>query len=425
VPAQWHVCHAIGFPLTKTLATTMAASAPLQILLFRHAQDESSAPFEEAVVRAFQGGKDVGGYVATGEDLGVQLKVFSDAPSDPAAEVLDSFCHTLTLVLADTALVHRDRQALHDWLAACWARSDASRGRHRMIVIPMEERIGAQFSSLPGLETLQTRPVQTLGEYAIRPAMVGLLALHEARVLLAEGLGQRDTSGQPAGRLRLFISHAKIDGLPLAQALQHQIKSIGWLSSFYDAEDLPPGCNWQQELERGVGSSLIVILRTEIYDSRHWCQMEVRWADEYAAPAVLVEARTGLNHPAAALPFGRAPTVRIPDGNLLRVLFLALREGLKFLLFERMVEEMKRTKALPDGIELRVFCFPPSMRALLKACQSLASSASPPTAQRIILYPDPPLGTGDYEAAQALVAAQAPGVQLVTPKTLTVTQGAT
>lgn len=77
------------------------------------------------------------------------------------------------------------------------------------------------------------------------------------------------------------------------------------------------------------------MLRTEVYEGRYWCKQEVLWADEYATPAVLVEARTGLDHPAGGLPFDRVPSVRIPDGNLLRILFLALREGLRFLLFMR------------------------------------------------------------------------------------------
>ena len=68
-----------------------------------------------------------------------------------------------------------------------------------------------------------------------------------------------------------------MDGLPLAQALRHQIASLGWLPKFYDADDLPPGCDWQAELEKNVGASLIVMLRTEEYENRHWCQQEVLW----------------------------------------------------------------------------------------------------------------------------------------------------
>jgi hypothetical protein len=228
------------------------------------------------------------------------------------------------------------------------------------------------------------------------------------------------------GHLRLFISHAKMDGLPLAHALKHQIETLGWLQDFYDVDDLPPGSDWQRELERSVGSSLIVMLRTEAYDNRYWCQQEVLWADEYATPAVLVDARTGLNHPAASLPFDRMPTVRIPDGNLVRILFLALREGLRFLHFMRRVEEMKANGMIPATAELRVFSFAPSMSALLRACNALTASKAPSTTPRLILYPDPPFRAGVYEAALALVATYAPtGTRLVTPNTLAATKGAT
>jgi hypothetical protein len=205
--------------------------------------------------------------------------------------------------------------------------------------------------------------------------------------------------------------------------LKHQIETLGWLQDCYDVDDLPAGCDWQRELEKGVGSSLIVILRTEVYDSRPWCQQEVLWADEYATPAVLVDARTGLNHPGGVLPLDRVPTVRIPDGNLIRILFLALREGLRFLYFMRRVKQMEHDGDLPSPVELRVFSFQPSMSALLRACRSLAASTEPPTTDRLILYPDPTLRSGAYEAAIALVEKYAPDARLVTPQTLAATKG--
>jgi hypothetical protein len=254
--------------------------------------------------------------------------------------------------------------------------------------------------------------------------MLSLRLLHECRILLAEALPR--TVDPKAGHLRLFISHAKMDGLPLARALKHQIDELKWLPDFYDVDNLPAGCDWQKELEQGVGSSLIVMLRTEAYDNRYWCQQEVLWADEYATPAVLVDARTGLNHPAGALPFDRVPTVRIPDGNLIRILFLALREGLRFLYFMRRVEQMKKSGSVADPAVMRVFTFAPSMSALLRACRALSDSKEPVGTPRLILYPDPPLRTGVYEAAHALVATYAPtGTRLVTPNTLAATKGVT
>jgi len=404
----------------------MSAIAPLQLLLFRHTDDLDVVPYEEAIVRAFQGGKEAGGYLTSGEDLGIQLKVFSAAPqlNSGVGKVLDSFCHTLTVVLIDLALLEQGGDALWDWLAECWTHTNASNGRHAMLAVPMDERIGNQFSrKRRTLGTLQLRQVSDLGERAIRPAMLALRVLHGCRVLLATALPP--APGFPPAYLQLFISHAKVDGLPLAHALKHQIEALGWLHSFYDADDLPDGRDWQRELERAVGSSLIIMLRSEVYDSRPWCQQEVFWADEYATPAVLVDVRTGLSHPAGVLPFDRVPTVRIADGNLVRILFVALREGLRFLHFMRRVEQMKQSGELPCPVELRVFSFPPSMSALLRACHSLTSSREPTTTPRLILYPDPPLRGGVYEAGQALVAAYAPGARLMTPNTLAATKGAT
>ena len=403
----------------------MPNAAPLQLLLFRSPADEDTEPYEAAIARAFQGGKEAVGYAATGEDLGLPWKVFSRAPEPLGADAtLDSVSHTMTIVLVDSEFLKGGDDALWDWLAACWTRVKNSNGRHFAVAVAMDERVGQAFlKKRPEFGTLQLLQVTDLGERAIRPAMLALRLLHEGRVLLASALpSDRDYR---SGHLRLFISHAKLDGLPLAYALKGQIEALGWLQNFYDAKDLPPGSDWQKELERGVGSSLIVILRTEAYDGRYWCQQEVLWADEYATPAVLVDARTNLNHPAGTLPLDRIPTVRIPDGNLMRILFLALREGLRFLLFMRRIEQLKADGQLPSPLELRAFSYPPSMAALLRACRALAGSKEPASTPRMILYPDPPLRSGSYEAAQALVASYAPGARLLTPQGLAATPGVT
>lgn len=394
----------------------MTVTSPLQILLFRHPDDTDLTSYEDAIICAFQGGKEAGGYLASGEDLGIQMEIFSSKPGLQSSTIIDQFCHTLVIVLVDDALLEKGDDDLWDWLADCWNHVNNSDGRHMMLPVVIEERIGALFSKKrPGLEALQYLLTYSLGEREIRPAVLAMRILHECRLLLTSGFPV--TSVHSTSCLKLFVSHAKLDGLPLAQALKELIRTLG-LQSFYDADDLPPGCNWQRELERAVGSSIIIMLRTEVYDSRPWCQQEVRWADEYATPAVLVDARTGLNFAGNSLPYDRVPSVRIPDGNLMRILFLALREGLRFVHFIRRVEQMRDKNELPSSIELKVFSFPPSMSALLRACQSLNKSKEPKTTPRIILYPDPPLQAGTYEAAQALVAAYAPGALLVTPNTL-------
>src|SRR5271156_1405710 len=109
----------------------MSALPPLRVLLFRHPGDPDTQPFEDAVVSAFQGGKEAGAYVASGADLGVQLEVFYDAPPIAAGPFLDNFCHTLVLVLVDNELL-KVNVGLFEWLAVCFAHASASSGRHRM-----------------------------------------------------------------------------------------------------------------------------------------------------------------------------------------------------------------------------------------------------------------------------------------------------
>lgn len=402
----------------------MKTTAPLQILIFRHPDDKETLQYEEHIVRALQGGKEAGGYLASGEDLGIQLQVFTSTPTTDADEMLNRFCHTLILVLADHEMLVNSDDSLWDWMKECWGRVSASNGRHGMLVVPMDERVGQGFAQKSAeLGDIQLLQVHELGERGIRAAILALRVLHECRLLLAGAISP--IAGRDSSHLRFFISHAKIDGLPLAHALKRQIEALGWLKSFYDVDDLPAGRDWKRELEKGVGSSLIIMLRTEVYDSRPWCQQEVLWADEFATPAVLVDARTGLNHPANTLPFDRVPTVRIPDGNLFRILFLALKEGLRFLHFMRRVAEMKDRGEIPAHSELRVFSFQPGMSALLRACRLFSAVPSTSKLPRLILYPDPPLRAGSYEAACSLVETYAPGARLLTPNTVAALGGIT
>lgn len=389
------------------------SNQPLQVLLFRHPEDSDSAPLEDALVRAFYGGKDAAGYLPTGDDLGIQLEVYGDTPLSTVQENLSGACHTLVVVLVDDYLLGRP-QGLWQWLAECWRAVSASQGQHRMVAVVATERHGTTLlKRQPEFGSLQLLQMHSLGEPAARPAKLGLFALHQARALVNEAIQDR---GPEQGHMKLFISHAKVDGLPLAHALKHEIASMPWLEKFYDAEDLLPGCDWPRGLEQGVATSVVIMLRTDAYDSRPWCQREVLWADEYCAPTVLVEARTVLVAPVARLPFDTAPTVRIPDGNLLRILFAALREGLRFALFRRRVKAMDAAGVLaPTGATI-IFGTQPSVAALLRVCNDLTDKGVAQSA--VILYPDPPLRAGLFEAAHALVASVSPGALLATPQTL-------
>jgi hypothetical protein len=395
----------------------MTSKPPLQLILLRHKLDQDERQFEEAVRRAFEGGIAIGGYLASGEDLGVEFRQFDQAPTLQGSvdELIDAASHTILVAIPGDAFCLES--GLMEFLESCWLYIRRSSGKHRILLLTSDERRAKHIrDKRPLLGPIQAISAEHLGERVIRPALFALRTLHEARLVLASVVAPKEigVNGAP-GFLRLFISHAKLDGLPLAQALKHQIDQLPWLRSFYDARDLLGETDWENALEVAAMSSLLIILRTDAYEQRPWCQKEALWAEETAAPTVLVEARPGLAYPAGILPLERMPSVRIPDGNLLRILYAALRESLRHLLFQRRILEMQTLGLIPLSPSIRVFSYPPGMTTLIRACQELLSHGS---GASLIVYPDPPLRRGQYEAASALVASIAPNVKLVTPETL-------
>src|SRR5258708_31603004 len=154
--------------------------------------------------------------------------------------------------------------------------------------------------------------------------------------------------------LSLLMRHAKLDGLPLANSFRHQLEKLYGLEHFYDALHIPPGSNWKRVLRNGVERSVVVALRTNVYEERFWCVQEMDWAEDFGCPIVVVEARTHLVRAREFLPIGGSPCVHVPDGNLIRILQSALREALRVRLFVRQGQALGGIGAIAAGSTLRV-----------------------------------------------------------------------
>lgn len=381
---------------------------PLQVVILRDRRDYDLLPVEEAVERAFKGGPQTSGYVATGEDLGNELRKFDVAPQlkIPVSKLLNGACNTIVVAIIGSSLASDPRFC--QFLEDAWSHA-RGHTKHGLLLFTANEAVGDLLrNKCPTLASNLFISIEQLAERALRPAFVSLRVLHESRARIAAALDDKHNHAH----LTLFISHAKLDGLPLAQSIKHVIDSLPWLASFYDARDLAGVSDWEAALEDAATSSLLIILRTDNYEQRFWCQKETYWAEEVAAPTVLVEARPGLVYPAGELPLERMPSVRIPDGNLYRILHAALRESLRSLLFKRKVKEMVSQGAFPAGAKVIPFSYPPGMSALLRASRNVSTGRS------ILIYPDPPLRRGLHEAAIALVQSIAPRAKLVTPNLL-------
>jgi hypothetical protein len=384
---------------------------PLRVAILSSNDPKTSALAASLEQRLAGGPESVAGgemLPATGEPLAesFELRVFTSAPAVDAGPWLDQTLHSVLVVLVDAKLFAD--AALVEWLRAAAYHLRQPTRRHSLLAVPLSDELKERWQA--DAETLgryQSLPWYGLGEAAERADMLALRVLNHMVRLLATTVFTT-----PDWKLRVFLSHAKQDGLYLAQSIRYFIATQGWLDKFYDADDIEPGWSWEEQLRQGVGRSLVLVLRTDAYDRRFWCRSEVRWAEALCIPVVVVDARSGLVYPACDLPFDGVQTVRVPDGNLPRILFAVLQTVLQSMLFQRSVRQLRDHARLPEGdAAVRVLGVTPGISAVVHACEELRSA---PDGLRLLVYPDPPLREGVLQAAQALAAAV--DARLTTPR---------
>jgi hypothetical protein len=181
-------------------------------------------------------------------------------------------------------------------------------------------------------------------------------------------------------------------------------------------------------LEKGVRKSVLVALRTDVYEQRAWCVQELEWAEEFGCPCVIVDVRQADQMPRESLPVADLATVRIPDGNLVRVLNTALREAVRLRLFERTVSLLADAGALVPEETLLVRRV--SLSALGGACQKRhdewvaarspagkPSRVAQPRDVRRVVIPEP-FPESLRRVAENLVRAYFPQATLAVPREL-------
>lgn len=331
-------------------------------------------------------------YLSDGVDTGASLKRFVVSSKQgvlpPDAKQLDSATHSLIVVFIGQSFVE-DTDCVFA-IGNLFESIFASEGAHSAVVFGVNETVLSNLRKTGVNEAIgraQGQSLETLGEYTLRPIYAAMMVLTRCHRLLVHG--------RQGTNARFFISHAKIDGLPLAQALKGLVEAFAWLDSFYDARDILPGDDFEEALEDGIKDSMLIALRSDEYDQRLWCRREVRWAEYYDRPILVVDTKIRLSGKPTILGFIGVPTVRIPDGNLVRVLLEALREWVRIgVLKERFRSKTMTKHGLPTKSES--ISRPPSITSLKGAMNRLKARGAPDDS--FIVHPEPALDTDSLEA---------------------------
>ena len=214
-----------------------------------------------------------------------------------------------------------------------------------------------------------------------------MLRSHLARLQFPD---LQDDLGQYLERVNVFLSHSKHDtyGEPLAEKVRDWLHNHSGLSSFLDVHDIPPGVPFSAAIDHYIANGVMVAIYTDSYSSRAWCQREVITAKRANVPMLVVNSLRSLDE--RAFPYlANVPVIRMdPDApeRVDQAIGLLLDEVFKDFLWKCRVETFREQDAHTT--------FLPRAPELLSLTSLPAPSAD---TARIIVYPDPPLGTDEAQ----------------------------
>lgn len=233
-------------------------------------------------------------------------------------------------------------------------------------------------------------------------------------------------------RLQVFLSHTKwhsvaerpeVEGRPdevaaLVEDIREAINGTH-LDVFFDAASLQPGSDWHERLVAEAGRSALLVVRSDRYAEREWCQREVLVAKRADLPMVtLLAVRSGEDRGSFLLDHG--PTVALDDrdgqtrlDSISAALHCLVDEALKRALWDR-----QRAVLAHRGFDwLPVHA--PEPTTVIHWLQSQQAARPADGAPLVILHPDPPLGPDEHTVVADLIHLVDPAalVDILTPRT--------
>lgn len=208
-------------------------------------------------------------------------------------------------------------------------------------IVPVALDASAFNAPSPVRERNFLRPVGDGDEDRIRAL---LKQLTEALCTMLLGSSRAGADPKLGSKIKIFLSHAKVDGAGPARRIRDHIYSQTQIAAFYDENDIPFGSAFAKVLEQDLASRRTVALiavRSAQYAHRPWCRRELslfrtpvevekesnRWR---LNPVVVVDAiADGASTP--GIPeLGNAPILRWDAGHALeeQIVTMLLRDAL-------------------------------------------------------------------------------------------------
>ena len=233
------------------------------------------------------------------------------------------------------------------------------------------------------------------------------LAHEFSRLLFDHNRISESVNTEPTG-IRIFISHACVDGKEYAQDFNRYLSCNTSLDRFIDAYDIYKGDDFEKDINKNIESSALLILYTDSYSSREWCQHEVLYAKEKGRPILLVDLlRVGEKR---RFPYmANIRTIHIGDDDISddkkeKIVFNILLETIRVKYIKLYLEYLCTSFKIKDT---RIFTYPPELLTVL-------TEKSINHRIKRILYSEPPLNKRELKMLNRVL----PNIQFVTPTLL-------
>ena len=364
------------------------ARAVLSVFAVWHPDSSLSSPLAEKIFKDLCADPDIP--ARRGLGIPVRFRTSSSAAITPAEILFGAAQRTVVFVLADDAMV-----ADSNWRS--YVETLAAASGDSNLIVPVA--IAPNRNLPPKLRSLQSIVLDGIPDESW-----GVTLLNRAMHDLCRSLDP------DAAKVKVFLSHAKQDGLAVTSAVRGYLHATAMLDDFFDTADIPDGARFAEVLMRNSGAlPVLLAIQTDSYASREWCRLEVLEAKRRRVPIVVLTAvKEG---EARSFPYmGNVPVVRWRNKTSLpRVVAALLREVLRSRYFPLRVEALCRYHGLAP--QSHISTYPPE---LLTALLRRADAAESGGTLGKLVYPDPPLGTEEL----LLIHQFDPDIDPVTPTIL-------
>lgn len=266
------------------------------------------------------------------------------------------------------------------------------------------------------LGDLMKTPQALPKESAVDTAMLCRQLAQSIAQLIEDPLGDR---------LQVFVSHTKrhakgelADDVTGLIGLVRSTIAGTHLRHFFDEADIQPGTDWEDRLDSEAERSALLVLRTDLYATREWCQREILKAKRAEMPVVTIYALHQGEERGSFL-MDNVPTVQLVGESegarkvaIVSALNILVDEALKRALWRK---QRRHLRGL--GFDWLPSHAPEPITVTPWILEQKASVESDDHV--FVLHPDPPLGKMEMSAIADLfsLAGMNGKVDILTPRT--------